>query len=64
MHAKGRGVIGMEMVGNGTFVNAEDRQKAMNFAMSRPEVSAVVVGFKNRGEVDEAVRRVNTALAA
>ncbi|HEY3914755.1 MAG TPA: aldo/keto reductase, partial [Verrucomicrobiae bacterium] len=45
MHAKGRGVIGMKMVGNGTFVNAEDRQKAMNFAMSRPEVSAVVVGF-------------------
>jgi predicted aldo/keto reductase-like oxidoreductase len=64
MHAKGRGVIGMKMVGNGTFVNAEDRQKAMNFAMSRPEVSAVVVGFKNRGEVDEAIRRVNTALAA
>ncbi|HEX4120211.1 MAG TPA: aldo/keto reductase, partial [Verrucomicrobiae bacterium] len=63
MHAKGRGVIGMKMVGNGTFVNAEDRQKAMRFAMSRPEVNAVVVGFKNRAEVNEAISRVNTALA-
>jgi len=63
MHAKGRGVIGMKMVGNGTFVKPEDRQKAMRFAMSRPEINAVVVGFKNRSEVDEAITRVNTALA-
>jgi predicted aldo/keto reductase-like oxidoreductase len=63
MHAKGRGVIGMKMVGNGTFVKSEDRQKAMRFAMSRPEINAVVVGFKNRSEVDEAITRVNTALA-
>jgi predicted aldo/keto reductase-like oxidoreductase len=51
------------MVGNGTFVNAEDREKAMRFAMSRPEIDAVVVGFKNRAEIDEAIRRVNSALA-
>ncbi|HEX3717388.1 MAG TPA: aldo/keto reductase [Verrucomicrobiae bacterium] len=63
MHAKGRGVIGMKMVGNGTFVKPEDRQKAMRFAMSRPEINAIVVGFKNRSEVDEAITRVNTALA-
>jgi predicted aldo/keto reductase-like oxidoreductase len=63
MRAKGRGVIGMKMVGNGTFVNAEDRQKAIRFAMSRPELDAVVIGFKNRGEIDEGISRVNAALA-
>ncbi len=63
MHDKGRGVIGMKMVGNGTFVNAEDRHKALKFAMSRPEVNAVVIGFKNRAEVDEGISRVNTVLA-
>jgi predicted aldo/keto reductase-like oxidoreductase len=63
MRAKGRGVIGMKMVGNGTFVNAEDRQKALRFAMSLPEVNAVVIGFKNRAEIDEGISRVNSALA-
>jgi predicted aldo/keto reductase-like oxidoreductase len=63
MRAKGRGVIGMKMVGNGTFVNAEDRQKAVRLAMSLPEVNAVVIGFKSRSEVDEGLSRVNSALA-
>ena len=53
----------MKMVGNGTFVNAEDREKAIRFAMSRPELDAVVIGFKNRAEIDEAIRRINAALA-
>jgi predicted aldo/keto reductase-like oxidoreductase len=63
MRAKGRGVIGMKMIGNGTFVNAEDRDKAIRFAMSRPEINAVVIGFKNRPEIDEAIKRINGALA-
>jgi len=63
MRAKGRGVIGMKLVGNGTFVDAADREKAIRFAMSRPELDAVVIGFKNRSEIDEAIRRINAALA-
>jgi aryl-alcohol dehydrogenase-like predicted oxidoreductase len=62
MREKGRGVIGMKMVGNGTFVDAADREKAIRFAMSRPELDAVVIGFKNRAEIDEAIRRMNAAL--
>jgi predicted aldo/keto reductase-like oxidoreductase len=63
MRAKGRGVIGMKMVGNGTFVEAADREKAIRFAMSRPELDAVVIGFKSRAEIDEAIQRINAALA-
>lgn len=63
MRSKGRGVIGMKMIGNGTFVDAADRDKAIRFAMSRPELDAVVIGFKNRNEIDEAIRRINAALA-
>jgi predicted aldo/keto reductase-like oxidoreductase len=63
MRAKGRGVIGMKMVGNGTFLQAEDREKAIRFAMSRPELDAVVIGFKSRAEIDEAIGRINAALA-
>jgi 1-deoxyxylulose-5-phosphate synthase len=63
IRSKGRGVIGMKMVGNGTFVNSEDREKAIRFAMSRPEIDAVVIGFKNRAEIDEAIQRINAALS-
>jgi len=63
MHAKGRGVIGMKIIGNGDFTDPEDREKSIRFAMSRPDLSAIVIGFKNTGEVDEALRRMNNALA-
>ena len=63
MHAKGRGIIGMKIIGDGDFKRAEDRDKAIRFAMSRPELDAIVIGFKNTGEIDEAITRVNSALA-
>ena len=63
MHAKGRGVIGMKIIGNGEFVKAEDREKSIRFAMSRPELDAIVIGFKSKAEIDEGIKRVNQALA-
>jgi 1-deoxyxylulose-5-phosphate synthase len=63
MKAKGRGVIGMKIIGNGEFVDAADREKSIRFAMSMPELDAVVIGFKNRAEIDEAIKRMNAALA-
>jgi predicted aldo/keto reductase-like oxidoreductase len=64
MRAKGRGVIGMKILGNGDFKQPADREKSIRFAMSRPELDAVVIGFKSKAEIDEALRRVNQALAA
>jgi predicted aldo/keto reductase-like oxidoreductase len=63
MREKGRGIIGMKILGNGEFVNAEDREKSIRFAMARPELDAVVIGFKETNEVDEAIERINRALA-
>jgi predicted aldo/keto reductase-like oxidoreductase len=63
MRAKGRGVIGMKIIGNGDFTNPEDREKSIRFAMSRPELDAIVIGFKSTAEIDEAIQRVNRALA-
>ena len=64
MRAKGRGVIGMKIIGDGEFHAPEDREKSIRFAMARPELDAVVIGFKNTDEVDEAIKRMNLALAA
>jgi 1-deoxyxylulose-5-phosphate synthase len=63
MRAKGRGVIGMKIIGNGDFTKPEDREKSIRFAMSRPELDAVVIGFKSTAEIDEAIKRMNAALA-
>jgi 1-deoxyxylulose-5-phosphate synthase len=63
MRDKGRGVIGMKIIGNGDFTDPEQRVKSIRFAMSRPELDAIVIGFKNTAEIDEAITRVNQALA-
>ena len=63
MHAKGHGVIGMKIIGDGDFKNAEDREKSIRFAMAHPEIHAVVIGFKSPAEIDEAIQRMNLALA-
>lgn len=63
MNAKGRGVIGMKIIGNGDFVDPKDRKKSIRYAMGHDEINAVVIGFKNRKEIDEAIGRINRALA-
>jgi predicted aldo/keto reductase-like oxidoreductase len=62
MDAKGRGIIGMKIFGNGTFTDPADREKSIRYAMSQKEIDAVVIGFKNRQEIDEAIERINRAL--
>ena len=63
MRKNGHGIIGMKMIGNGDFTKPEDREKAIRFAMQRVPLDAVVIGFKSNAEIDEAIRRMNRALA-
>ena len=62
MHDKGRGIIGMKLAGNGDFTNPEDREKAIQYAMTCGFVDSVVIGFKSPAEIDEAIERINRAL--
>jgi predicted aldo/keto reductase-like oxidoreductase len=63
MHANGHGIIGMKIIGNGDFTNADDREKSIRYAMAQPELNAVVIGCKSPAEIDEAIERINNALA-
>ncbi|MCX7887334.1 MAG: aldo/keto reductase [Verrucomicrobiae bacterium] len=63
MHNNGHGVIGMKIIGNGDFTDPEDREKSIRFAMSHPEIHAITIGCKSTAEVDEAIERINNALA-
>jgi aryl-alcohol dehydrogenase-like predicted oxidoreductase len=62
-HAAGMGVISMKLIGEGTFTDRSDRQKAMRFAFRNAGVDAVTVGFKNTAEIDEAIDNLNQAFA-
>jgi aryl-alcohol dehydrogenase-like predicted oxidoreductase len=64
MKRGGHGVIAMKLVGDGAFKSPDDREKAMRFAMSQPEIDAAVIGFKSPAEVDESIARMNRALTA
>ena len=59
---QGMGVISMKLIGEGTF-NREDRKAAMRFAFNNAGVDCVTVGYKNTGEIDEAIENLNLALA-
>lgn len=59
----GMGVISMKLVGEGAFKTRQDRQAAMKFAFRNAGVDCVTVGYKNTGEIDEAIENLNLALA-
>jgi len=63
MSAKGHGVIGMKIYGNGDFKTPEERDKSVRFAMSKPEINAIVVGFTQPGHIDGTIERMNRILA-
>jgi predicted aldo/keto reductase-like oxidoreductase len=63
MHAKGRGIIGMKLVGNGDFTSADDRDRALKFALTCGCVDAIVMGFASVAQLDEAIGRMNRLLA-
>lgn len=63
MRRRGHGVIGMKLIGNGDFTRAEDREKSIRYCMQSGLLDAAVIGFKSTAEIDEAIERINRALA-
>jgi len=63
MRQNNHGVIGMKIIGDGDFTDPEDREKSIRFTMQSDLTDAVVIGFKSPAEIDEAIKRINSALA-
>ncbi|MFC1485894.1 aldo/keto reductase [Candidatus Latescibacterota bacterium] len=63
MREKRQGIIGMKILGEGVFAESEDREKSIRYVMQSGLVDAIVIGFKSPAEIDEAVWRMNRALA-
>jgi 1-deoxyxylulose-5-phosphate synthase len=63
MGEKGRGVIGMKIYGDNQLKIDEERAKSLRFAMSTPEIHAIVIGFSDIDQFDQAYKLLNKVLA-
>lgn len=62
MHKAGKGILGMKLIGNGDFTDAQVRKDSIHFVMGLDYVDAVVIGFKSPQEIDEAIINMNDGL--
>jgi predicted aldo/keto reductase-like oxidoreductase len=64
IRAKGTGVIGMKIMGEGQFKTPEQRDASIRFVTRLGAVDAVTIGYKSEAEIDEAIELLNTHLNA
>jgi hypothetical protein len=64
IRAKGTGVIGMKIMGEGQFRTPEQRDASVRFVTGLGAVDAMTIGYKSEAEIDEAIERLNTHLNA
>jgi aryl-alcohol dehydrogenase-like predicted oxidoreductase len=63
LHAAGKGVIGMKLVGNGKFRDDSDKiDQSLQFVLGLGSVDMVIIGFEDRNQVDNYIGRMETAL--
>ncbi len=62
MHARGAGVIGMKILGEGTF-KGEAIDESLRFVLSHPCVDAFNIGFESPAEIDDIFKRCEKILA-
>ncbi len=59
LHAAGKGVIGMKLIGQGDFRKSDEkRNKSINFALGMGGVNTMIVGFEKLAEIDDFAARV------
>lgn len=64
IHAAGKGVVGMKIIGEGEFANdAEKRRESARFAIELGCVDVLIVGFEEKSHIDELKQNVAEALA-
>jgi aryl-alcohol dehydrogenase-like predicted oxidoreductase len=63
VHAQGKGIIGMKLVGNGEYTgDSEKIDHALRFVLGLGSVDMMIVGFENARQVDNYMDRTHTAL--
>jgi len=63
LHASGKGVIGMKLVGNGKFRDDSNKiNNTLKFVLGLQSVDMMIIGFETREQVDDYLDRTASAL--
>jgi predicted aldo/keto reductase-like oxidoreductase len=62
MHDAGKGILGMKILGEGTFKTPEQRLASLRFVLGLGCVDAFVIGFEKPEQIDEIFQLIETAL--
>jgi aryl-alcohol dehydrogenase-like predicted oxidoreductase len=63
LHAAGKGVIGMKLVGNGELRDQSEKiDQSLRFVLGLNTVNMVIVGFEDSGQVDNYIGRMGKTL--
>jgi hypothetical protein len=65
IHAAGKGVVGMKLIGEGKFRNSDElRDKSVKFVLGLGCVDVLNVGFEKPEEIDDFAARVRKVSVA
>jgi predicted aldo/keto reductase-like oxidoreductase len=62
MHAKGKAVIGMKILAEGTLKTPEKQIESLRYVLGLGCLSCFVIGFESEQQIDQIMERIETAL--
>jgi predicted aldo/keto reductase-like oxidoreductase len=62
MHKKGKGILGMKILAEGTFKTADAQIKSLKYVLGLGCVDAMVIGFESPEQIDQMMKNVETVL--
>jgi len=63
LHKSGKGVIGMKLIGNGTFREDSDKIDAsLKYVLGLGTVDLITIGFEKPGQIDNYLARIRSAI--
>lgn len=62
MHAKGKGIIGMKILAEGTLKTPEKQIESLRYVLGLGCLSCFVIGFESEQQIDQIMQRIETAL--
>jgi aryl-alcohol dehydrogenase-like predicted oxidoreductase len=63
LHSSGKGVIGMKLIGNGSFSNDSDKiDRSLKYVLGMGTVDMIIAGFEKPEQIDNYISRIESAL--
>jgi predicted aldo/keto reductase-like oxidoreductase len=64
MHNKGKGILGMKILGEGRFKTDEQQLRSLRFVLGLGCVDAMVIGFEKPEQIDQITKHIETVLSS